>query len=166
MTIYSQWKDLIENQTDDTFEAFWKDYSETETRIYTAILSRPTEPLAGTFQELVDRFDANPVLFMGFLDGIQTSLVESFSLEEINETSGLSILVNPETLYLNMLIANADYLSTLPQWENVLSDAKRNAITKVYKKTKIAVNNNKTGRNDPCPCGSGKKYKHCCGKSQ
>ena len=23
---------------------------------------------------------------------------------------------------------------------------------------------NKIGRNDPCPCGSGKKYKHCCGK--
>jgi hypothetical protein len=21
------------------------------------------------------------------------------------------------------------------------------------------------GRNDPCPCGSGKKYKHCCGKN-
>jgi len=23
---------------------------------------------------------------------------------------------------------------------------------------------NKTGRNDPCPCGSGKKYKKCCGQ--
>ena len=23
---------------------------------------------------------------------------------------------------------------------------------------------NKVGRNDPCPCGSGKKYKQCCGK--
>ena len=22
----------------------------------------------------------------------------------------------------------------------------------------------KTGRNEPCPCGSGKKYKHCCGR--
>ncbi|MBI4526377.1 MAG: SEC-C domain-containing protein [Deltaproteobacteria bacterium] len=22
----------------------------------------------------------------------------------------------------------------------------------------------KIGRNEPCPCGSGKKYKHCCGK--
>jgi uncharacterized protein YecA (UPF0149 family) len=22
----------------------------------------------------------------------------------------------------------------------------------------------KTGRNDPCPCGSGKKFKKCCGK--
>ena len=24
-------------------------------------------------------------------------------------------------------------------------------------------NNRKVGRNDKCPCGSGKKYKHCCG---
>ena len=24
----------------------------------------------------------------------------------------------------------------------------------------------KIGRNDPCPCGSGKKYKNCCGKNQ
>ncbi len=24
----------------------------------------------------------------------------------------------------------------------------------------------KTGRNDPCPCGSGKKYKKCCLKLQ
>ena len=23
----------------------------------------------------------------------------------------------------------------------------------------------KVGRNDPCPCGSGKKYKHCCGRT-
>ena len=23
--------------------------------------------------------------------------------------------------------------------------------------------NQKVGRNDKCPCGSGKKYKHCCG---
>ena len=26
------------------------------------------------------------------------------------------------------------------------------------------VNDSKVGRNDPCPCGSGKKYKKCCGK--
>ena len=29
-------------------------------------------------------------------------------------------------------------------------------------KTKIAEK--KVGRNDPCPCGSGKKHKKCCGK--
>ena len=27
-----------------------------------------------------------------------------------------------------------------------------------------AVSDKKVGRNDPCPCGSGKKYKNCCGK--
>ncbi|MEE0931261.1 MAG: SEC-C metal-binding domain-containing protein, partial [Acutalibacteraceae bacterium] len=27
-------------------------------------------------------------------------------------------------------------------------------------------NKNKVGRNDPCPCGSGKKYKKCCGKDE
>jgi preprotein translocase subunit SecA len=29
----------------------------------------------------------------------------------------------------------------------------------------IKLEQPKVGRNDPCPCGSGKKYKKCCGKS-
>jgi len=32
------------------------------------------------------------------------------------------------------------------------------------KKQRAKVGGRKIGRNDPCPCGSGKKYKHCCGK--
>jgi len=32
------------------------------------------------------------------------------------------------------------------------------------KKQSPIINANKVGRNDPCPCGSGKKYKKCCGK--
>ena len=31
------------------------------------------------------------------------------------------------------------------------------------KKVEIPVDNKKVGRNEKCPCGSGKKYKHCCG---
>jgi preprotein translocase subunit SecA len=31
-------------------------------------------------------------------------------------------------------------------------------------KQKMKVGGKKVGRNDPCPCGSGKKYKHCCGR--
>ena len=33
-------------------------------------------------------------------------------------------------------------------------------------KAKPKVNKPKVGRNDPCPCGSGKKYKNCCGKNE
>jgi preprotein translocase subunit SecA len=32
------------------------------------------------------------------------------------------------------------------------------------KKARPKVGGKKIGRNDPCPCGSGKKYKHCCGR--
>ncbi len=32
------------------------------------------------------------------------------------------------------------------------------------KKQPAKVGGQKVGRNDPCPCGSGKKYKKCCGK--
>ncbi len=34
----------------------------------------------------------------------------------------------------------------------------------VQEVNKARMQNVKVGRNDPCPCGSGKKYKHCCGK--
>ena len=38
------------------------------------------------------------------------------------------------------------------------------AGTQSQKTPKAAVSGKKVGRNDPCPCGSGKKFKHCCGK--
>ncbi|MBN1161940.1 MAG: preprotein translocase subunit SecA [Dehalococcoidales bacterium] len=31
-------------------------------------------------------------------------------------------------------------------------------------RTRAKAHGKKIGRNDPCPCGSGKKYKHCCGR--
>lgn len=41
------------------------------------------------------------------------------------------------------------------------------AINNKTEKAQPIVNDGpKVGRNDPCPCGSGKKYKNCCGKNQ
>ncbi|MNO77360.1 hypothetical protein D3C76_684670 [compost metagenome] len=68
-----------------------------------------------------------------------------------------------EKLYFNMLDAKAEYLYTLSQWEGIFSEEKRKEISKSYKESKTVRNENKIGRNDPCPCGSGKKYKKCCG---
>ena len=45
------------------------------------------------------------------------------------------------------------------------SDVVSQAADAVSKeKPKPARTGPKVGRNDPCPCGSGKKYKQCCGK--
>jgi uncharacterized protein YecA (UPF0149 family) len=40
---------------------------------------------------------------------------------------------------------------------------KRREIHAKWQSERQAVSN-KVGRNEPCPCGSGKKYKKCCGK--
>jgi preprotein translocase subunit SecA len=44
------------------------------------------------------------------------------------------------------------------------SDVVSEAAAAVAEKAKPVRTGTKVGRNDPCPCGSGKKYKHCCGR--
>ncbi len=166
MSLYKQWVDLMEGQTEETFEVFWEEYSGTETRIYENILENKDVHLAGKFSELVEKFEANPVIFMGFLDGIQTSLNNPFDLEKIDENSDIDLDVDFEKLFFNMLKAEAEYLYTLPQWENILSEEKMIEIIKDYKRSKTVHKEKEPGRNDPCPCGSGKKYKKCCGANK
>ena len=44
-------------------------------------------------------------------------------------------------------------------------DADQSKVKSQVNKT-VVNQGPKVGRNDPCPCGSGKKYKNCCGKNQ
>lgn len=165
MSLFKDWEDLIANQTDESFPDFWEKYSSTEKKIYSDILDRPTEKVTGTFQSLVNKYEADPLLVMGFLDGINTSLREEQDLESITEESEICLDIDMEKLFFNMLVAGADYLFTLPQWETILTEEKRLEIVKNYKRSKTVVKDKEPGRNDPCPCGSGKKYKKCCGKN-
>ena len=165
-TLYEQWKDLIENQTKETFEAFWKEYSETETRVYAHILESKEPRLTGKFSELAAKFEADPVIFMGFLDGIQTSLNNPFELDAVTEDTDIDLAIDFEKLYFNMLKADADYLYTLKAWEGIFSEDKIMQIIKDFKRSKIVHKEKEPGRNDPCPCGSGKKYKKCCGANK
>ncbi|WP_419486513.1 SEC-C metal-binding domain-containing protein, partial [Hominenteromicrobium sp.] len=52
----------------------------------------------------------------------------------------------------------------LPQWDSILTEEKRKELYKAQKASTTIVKGPKVGRNDPCPCGSGKKYKKCCGR--
>lgn len=163
MTLYKKWIDLMEGQTEETFQDFWKEYSETETKIYKDILKNKDICPSGTFSQLVEKYEADPVIFMGFLDGINTSLKTANELESIKEDTDLHLDIDFEKLFFNMLKADADYLYTLPEWDDVLSEEKRHEIVKEFKRSKTVRKEKEPGRNDPCPCGSGKKYKKCCG---
>jgi preprotein translocase subunit SecA len=53
------------------------------------------------------------------------------------------------------------------QVANPLQDGFEGQGKKVVKKVTIVRREApKIGRNDPCPCGSGKKYKNCCGMNK
>lgn len=166
MTLFEQWRNLIESQTDETFRDFWTEYSGAETKIYSDILDNPDRKPSGTLKELAGKYEVRPIIFMGFLDGINSSLRQENEneFEGYDEDSQIDLDIDLEKLYYNMLAADADYLYTLPQWDKILTEEKRAEITKAYKKSKTVVKGQKIGRNDPCPCGSGKKYKKCCGR--
>ena len=166
MSLYQQWQDLIGNQTEQTFNDFWEVYSSTETKIYSSILADHKSSLSGTFEELRSKYDADPVIFMGFLDGINSSIKTELDLEAITEESSINLEIDYDKLYFNMLAAEADYLYGLSEWDAILTEEQRQSIRKEYKRSKTVIKEKTPGRNDPCPCGSGKKYKKCCGKER
>ena len=164
-TLLKEWQKLIGNQTKETFNEFWEEYSGAETKIYSDILDHPQEKMTGTVGELAEKYDVRPVIFMGFLDGINESITAPNDLENMDLDSEVEVEIIPEKLFFNMLKAEADYLYSLEQWEDVLGEEKMVQIAKEYKQSKtVRRATPKIGRNDPCPCGSGKKYKHCCGR--
>lgn len=164
MSYYKEWNDLIGNQTDESFAGFWEKYSDAEKHIYGLLLADGCKKVSGTFKELSEKYEVDPVLFMGFLDGVNTSLKKEIKdIENIEDDTKLNFEVDPEKLFFNMHAAEAQHLYSLPQWDNILTEEKREAIEKEYRQSKTIVKEKTPGRNDPCPCGSGKKYKKCCG---
>ncbi|CAN7552148.1 YecA family protein [Rossellomorea sp. LjRoot5] len=48
---------------------------------------------------------------------------------------------------------------------NQAAPSKVNVMNQAAPSKEEDLNSKKTGRNDACPCGSGKKYNHCCGRN-
>lgn len=144
-------------------KAIWNKYFEEEKQVYEQLLAAPDEVVSGTVQELADRYGMELKYMVGFLDGINESLKTPNPIETMAEDTQVSLDIDLEKLYYNMVGAKADWLYELPAWENLLSAERRNELYKEQKKSGTVVKDKKIGRNDPCPCGSGKKYKKCCG---
>jgi len=166
MGLYEQWKQRTEERRSPQEQnAFWKDYLEKEKENYRYILANRLDKIEGRLADAAARFNMDPVVFTGFLDGINTSLVTEIDIDSLTEDTELSLQIDFEKLYWNMHEAKADWLYNLKEWDGILSEEKRKELTKKFRLSKMAVSN-KVGRNDPCPCGSGKKYKKCCGANQ
>jgi preprotein translocase subunit SecA len=90
--------------------------------------------------------------------------VENFAAPSLVERD-LQLTAPPKTA----AEAGSSFSAFAPSGSNVSSTADKNlasgqTVSQPVISRKRDKNGKKIGRNDPCPCGSGKKYKKCCGR--
>lgn len=165
MSLFKQWSENLENiKTQEEYQAFFNEYMSKETENYRKILESKNPVIEGRIRDLAEKNDMSTVEFMGFLDGANTSFKETLVLDDLTEESEINVEVDFEKLLWNMHDAKAEWLYGMKEWEEIFDEEKRKSIKKEFNRSKIVVKGEKIGRNDPCPCGSGLKYKKCCGK--
>ena len=166
MALLEEWRAYAYDQQADQnkMQAFWADYFQKEKGVYEQLLENPDEEVRGTVQELADRYNIPLETMVGFLDGINDSLKEKNPLETLEEDTVVNLGFDKEMLYRNMVDAKADWLYNLEGWNSIFDEETRKKLYLEAKKMNTIIKPKKIGRNDPCPCGSGKKYKKCHGR--
>ena len=168
MALLQEWQKIAYNEKADKgkLQRSWNNYFLLEKGIYEQLLNNPDEKVEGTVKELAEKYQISVMEMTGFLDGINESLVEANPIETMEEDTKVNLIFDKEKLYKNMVDAKADWLYELPQWDEIFDAEKKKELYLEQKKSgTIRREGKKIGRNDPCPCGSGKKYKQCCGKN-
>ena len=166
MALLEEWQKIAYDQQADRgkLQKFWQRYFMLEKGVYEKLLTNPDEKVEGTVKELAEKYDLSIMDMTGFLDGINDSLVTPNPIDTMEENTKVSLAFDKEKLYKNMVDAKADWLYELPQWDEIFDADTKRKLYLEQKKSGTVVVGKKVGRNDPCPCGSGKKYKFCCGR--
>ena len=167
MALLEQWRTSAYNESTDQarLQQMWAAYFEEEKEIYAQLLKNPDEVVKGTVKELAEKYDVSIMTMTGFLDGINDSLVEQNPIEEMEEDTVVNLGFDKVSLYKNMVAASAEWLYELEEWNDIFDEETRKALYKEQKSSTTIVKGDKVYPNDPCPCGSGKKYKKCCGRN-
>ena len=136
MNLMEQWRSVAYNEATgkDKLQQLWAAYFQEEKEIYAQLLKNPDEVVKGTVKELADKYQVSLMTMTGFLDGINDSLIEKNPLDDLEE------------------------------WNAIFDEETRKELYKEQKSSTTIVKEQKVYPNDPCPCGSGKKYKKCCGR--
>ena len=163
MSIYEDWIKRAFTAEGRSVDAVWNDYLPKEQAIYEYILNGKVTKIEGTIEELAKRLNITAEYAIAFVDGLNDILPNPYKVEELDEKSEVKIDIDFEKLFKKMVEYKAEHLYSLKQWDNIFDEEKRKELFMEQKKARTVVKAPKIGRNDPCPCGSGKKYKKCCG---
>jgi preprotein translocase subunit SecA len=91
-------------------------------------------------------------LFGAMIEAVKLEVTKNLMMVEVSQQAEAPT-IDDKPHVENVRLQHADYEEALTAGE-----------AEAAKKPPPAVRTQKVGRNDPCPCGSGKKYKHCHGK--
>ena len=166
MALLDQWRSVAYNEQANrtTLQNLWNAYFKQERDIYAELLKNPDEVVSGTVKELADKFHVDIMAMTGFLDGINDSLKEKNPIETMEEDTPVQLGFDKELLYKNRVAAEADWLYNLEAWNDIFDEDTKKRLYKEQKSSTTIIKGKKVYPNDPCPCGSGKKYKKCCGR--
>ena len=167
-TLLEKWRNSAysEEQDQKKLQELWNDYFEKEKGIYEKLLKNPDDVVTGTVAELAKKYKVSQMIMTGFLDGINDSPKNPNPIETMEADTEVNLGFDKELLYKNMVAAGADWLYKLPQWNAIFSEEKQQELYKEQKASQTIRKEAKVYPNDPCPCGSGKKYKKCCGRNK
>ncbi|HRV32034.1 MAG TPA: preprotein translocase subunit SecA [Candidatus Paceibacterota bacterium] len=124
-------------------------------------------------QEKKEKFGVDQ--FINIVKQIALSAIDSLwmihleKMDQLRDSVTLQSYAQKDPLVEYKRLSFESYQELLNRFNNYIVDF----ITKIDKEINVEVkpqtevigSHKKIGRNDPCPCGSGKKYKHCCGKN-
>lgn len=167
MSLLKQWRDKAydESANKGDLQRLWADYFEKEKTIYAQLLKDPDVEVTGSVKELAEKYGIDLMTMVGFLDGINDSLKTPNPIDEMDEDTVVSLGFDKEKLFKNMVAAGAEWLYELEEWKPIYDGETRKRLYLEQKQSGTVKKAQKIYPNDPCPCGSGKKYKKCHGRN-
>ena len=169
-------ENLLKNYRINLSEINGKKSDEVIEIIYSNVLKDYEEKLKDVPYEVVDEFEktiALKVIDSHWMEHISTmshlregiglrgyaneNPLQAYTMEGFQLFDDMMMAINKD---VSMYLLKSEIRQNLERKEVV-----KHVITNDSKDTvKVQKKSSKVGRNDPCPCGSGKKYKQCCGK--
>ena len=158
-------------------EDFNKDINELIDFIYEIVVDDYSKKLEDVPKDIQDDFEKSISLrcidknWMDQLDAME-ALKEGVGLRGYAQSNPLQVYALEGFDLFDNMMANisaeiSNFLLNAEVRQNIEREEVKNIKTNDGKegiKSKPKKADKKVGRNDPCPCGSGKKYKQCCGK--
>jgi len=162
-SLYEEWISTSRGQDGLPAEKYWKAYMPREQEIYASFLGKKENTIKTTVADFAKEHELQTFEAVGFFDGISEALDSEIDVENMEEDTAVDVSFKFENLFKKMVEYKAKHLYLMPAWNDVIEPDRQKELVKEQQKSGIVVKDKKIGRNDPCPCASGKKYKKCCG---